>query len=229
MRKAFNLYVTRRPHEKNARSGEAGWTRRAVPTPSAAWAAGQEEEDAPCGRCSRSAASSWRNSVRSAACRGRGPHSRLPRQSQALASQWPQEREILSGGMKPVSPRALSATRPSGLTTRCVMLPLLRERRSQPSGGNCSALVGRGQCDHGGPDSRRPKASGCFVELGPPLGRQPPTPPCHFQAQGLSGRRQPSSGMRGSGDAPVGQGRHDDDLPTRRTRWLPTGAQSPLA
>lgn len=54
-----------------------------------------------------------------------------------------QEREILSGGMNPVSPRALSATQPSGRTTRWVMLPLLRERRSQPSGGNCSAL-GRG-------------------------------------------------------------------------------------
>lgn len=52
----------------------------------------------------------------------------------------PQEREILSGGMNPVSPRALRATRPSGRTTRWVMLPLLRERRSQPSGGNCSAL-----------------------------------------------------------------------------------------
>lgn len=74
--------------------------------------------------------------------RGRGPCSRLPRQSRALASQRPQEREILSGGMKPVSPRALSATRPSGRTTRWVMLPLLRERRSQPSGGNCSALGG---------------------------------------------------------------------------------------
>lgn len=52
----------------------------------------------------------------------------------------PQEREILSGGMNPVSPRVLSATRPSGRTTRWVMLPLLSDRRSQPSGGNCSAL-----------------------------------------------------------------------------------------
>lgn len=52
----------------------------------------------------------------------------------------PQEREILSGGMNPVSPRALRATQPSGRTTRWVMLPLLRERRSQPSGGNCRAL-----------------------------------------------------------------------------------------
>lgn len=51
----------------------------------------------------------------------------------------PQEREILSGGMNPVSPRVLSATRPSGRTTRWVMLPLLSDRRSQPSGGNCSA------------------------------------------------------------------------------------------
>lgn len=59
-----------------------------------------------------------------------------------LGESGPQEREILSGGMNPVSPRARRATRPSGRTTRWVMLPLLRERRSQPSGGNCSALEG---------------------------------------------------------------------------------------
>lgn len=52
----------------------------------------------------------------------------------------PQDRVILSGGMNPVSPRVLSATRPLGRMTRWVMLPLLRERRSQPSGGNCRAL-----------------------------------------------------------------------------------------
>lgn len=47
----------------------------------------------------------------------------------------PQEREILSGGMNPVSPRALSAPRPPGRTTRWLMLLSLRERWSQTSGG----------------------------------------------------------------------------------------------
>lgn len=61
------------------------------------------------------------------------------REGARAARHGPQERDILSGGMNPVSPRALSATRPSGRTTRWVMLPLLRDRRSQPSGGNCSA------------------------------------------------------------------------------------------
>lgn len=43
--------------------------------------------------------------------------------------------------MKPVSPSVRRATLPLGRITKWVMLPLLRDRRSQPSGGNCSALV----------------------------------------------------------------------------------------
>lgn len=52
-----------------------------------------------------------------------------------------QVRLILSGGMKPASPRALSATRPLGRMVSHVMLPLFRPIRSQPSGGNCRALL----------------------------------------------------------------------------------------
>lgn len=59
-----------------------------------------------------------------------------------------------------MSPRALSATRPSGRTTRWVMLPLLRERRSQPSGGNCSAL---GKKEH----ARNGASEPTFLGLGP--------------------------------------------------------------
>lgn len=93
--------------------------------------------------------SSWRSAVRppSSLCRktGKEPgprqHPWEPRGALRRAGPpgSPQEREILSGGMNPVSPRVLSATRPSGRTTRWVMLPLLSDRRSQPSGGNCSA------------------------------------------------------------------------------------------
>lgn len=54
--------------------------------------------------------------------------------------QWPQDRVTMLGGMKPVSPRVRSATRPLGRITRWVMLPLFRDKRSQPSGGNCNAL-----------------------------------------------------------------------------------------
>lgn len=50
----------------------------------------------------------------------------------------PQDWEILSRDMNPMSPRVLRATQPSGQTTRWVMLPLLRERRGQPSAGKCS-------------------------------------------------------------------------------------------
>lgn len=83
----------------------------------------------------------------------------------------PQEREILSGGMNPVSPRALSATRPSGRTTRWVMLPLLRERRSQPSGGNCSALEEKERAGTG--SSVTPQT---FPGPGPAKGRAGQTP-----------------------------------------------------
>lgn len=52
-----------------------------------------------------------------------------------------QVRVILSGGMKPVSPSVRSATLPFGRITKWVILPLLRDMRNQPSGGNCNALV----------------------------------------------------------------------------------------
>lgn len=54
-------------------------------------------------------------------------------------------RVSLSGGMKPASPRARSATRPLGRMVSHVMLPLFRPIRSQPSGGNCRALPERGE------------------------------------------------------------------------------------
>lgn len=51
-----------------------------------------------------------------------------------------QPRVIFSGGMNPVSPSMRRATRPLGRMTKWVMLPLLRDIRSHPSGGNCNAL-----------------------------------------------------------------------------------------
>lgn len=60
-----------------------------------------------------------------------------------------------------MSPRVLSATRPSGRTTRWVMLPLLRERRNHPSGGNWSALWEKGHTKTG---LALPEASGQTVK-----------------------------------------------------------------
>ena len=142
---------------------------------------------------------------------GRSPRSRWhPRQAgrglrrRAGPRGGPQEREILSGGMNPVSPRVLRATRPSGRTTRWVMLPLLRERRSQPSGGNCSALEERAQARKGPPQMTRPQ--------GPSLGLGPtPASPSHFQKgfhRGRSCRVDANPSIKqGGGDSPAPLGR----------------------
>lgn len=70
-----------------------------------------------------------------------------------------QVRLILSGGMKPASPRALSATRPLGRMVSHVMLPLFRPIRSQPSGGNCRALL------KGGEERRGEERTASFIKL----------------------------------------------------------------
>lgn len=71
-----------------------------------------------------------------------------------------QVRVSLSGGMKPASPRALSATRPLGRMVSHVMLPLFRPIRSHPSGGNCRALPERR-----GEDERRLPSCLCVMSL----------------------------------------------------------------
>lgn len=51
-----------------------------------------------------------------------------------------QVRDSVFGGMYPHSPICHNPTRPSGLITKCVILPLWRLNLSHASGGTCSAL-----------------------------------------------------------------------------------------